>query len=213
MKTPAHTIDFIATLGAALTLGSAVALADEQIDRMEHKFEQAIQHYAECPGVTGEDFERIRVDLRAFTDMEVMAKTFANPLRTARLMRVVNDPRTMHVMIKRSTGPVMWDTWMRGLTDYSKMMRAALRFVDPGLYKNWMMATMDPAIYQPLFTFMNPAYYTSLFKPNWYTPRVQWMVEPQVVRTSARCDDDSHARTAVRRYPREVDSTGPRELS
>ncbi len=180
----------------ALAIATAPAFAaDDRVAAMEHKFEKAKQYYAECQGVTAEDFEKIREDLRAFTDAEVMAKTLADPLRTARLMQVVNDPRTLHVMMKCSTEPVMWDTWMRGMTDYNKMMRAAMVFMDPSMYMKWMMAPMNPAMYQPFMAFMNPAYYTqwmtaamnptfyspmfSLFDPNWYTPRIQWMMDPK----------------------------------
>lgn len=183
------------TLCCALLVVAAGARAAEQEPAAgEHKFELAKQYYGQCIGVEAEDFEKIRDQMKAFTDSEVMADTLADPMKTAKLMSVVNDPRTMHVMMKCSTEPVMWDTWMRGLTDYNKLMRAAARFMNPMVYMNWMMAPLNPAMYQPMMQFFNPAYYTawmnaamnpvfyqpffSLMDPNWYVPRMQWMMNP-----------------------------------
>lgn len=179
---------------AALWFTAQHAIADEEIPPGEHKFELAKEYYAQCKGVEAEDFEKIREYLRAFTDVEVMADMMADPAKAAKLMTVVNDPRTMHVMMKCSTEPVMWDTWMHGLTDYNKLMRAAMRFMNPMVYMNWMMAPMNPAMYQPMMAFANPNYYMnwmnaamnptfyqpmfSMMDPNWYTPRLQWMMNP-----------------------------------
>jgi hypothetical protein len=161
---------------------------------MEHKFEKAKQYYAECQNVNAEDFEKIRPYLKAFTDAEVMADTMVDPAKFAKLMQIVSDPRVMHVMMKCSTEPVMWDTWMRGLGDPVKMMNAGARFMNPMVYFNWMMAPMNPAMYAPMFQMMNPAYYTTWtnammnptfyqpffawMDPNWYTPRIAWMTDP-----------------------------------
>ncbi len=127
--------------------------------------------------------------------MEVMADTMADPAKFARLMSVVNDPHTIHVMTKCATEPVMWDTWMRGMTDFNKMTRVMMRFMNPNMYFAWMMAPMNPAMYQPMMqmadpnyytrwmtAMMNPVYYepiTSLMNPNWYVPRINWMMNPQ----------------------------------
>ena len=211
-------ISYTAALGLAVTLGlslpataaeteaesdtttdvvQSTAMSKEQ-DRqyqMEHKFEKAEKYYAECINVPEGRFEEIRPFLKAFTDVEVMVDMMSDPVKFAQLMDVVNDPHTMHVMMKCSTEPVMWDTWVRGLGDYNKMMRAMVRFMDPAMYMRWMMAPMNPQVWAPMFRFMDPNYYTkwmvammnptfyqpfyAFMDPNWYTPRLQWMMDPQ----------------------------------
>ena len=183
-------------LTAAVAGFSSVSLANEkQADPAEHKFELAKQYYGQCTDTDSSQFDSIRPQLRAFTDMEVMAETMADPAKFARLMTVVNDPRTIHVMTKCATEPVMWDTWMSGMTDFNKMSRAMSHFMNPNMYMQWMMAPMNPAMYQPMMQMADPAYYTrwmnammnpvfyqpitSLADPNWYTPRINWMMNPQ----------------------------------
>ena len=94
---------------------ASAALADATSDEgaaasaeMEHKFEKAKKYYGECRGVDEGDFEAIKPYLKAFTDAEVMADMMSHPTKAAALMAVVNDPRTIHVMMKCSTEPVMW---------------------------------------------------------------------------------------------------------
>ncbi len=171
------------------------ATTDDREKQMEHKFEKAKQYYGECKHTDDAQFEAIRPYLKAFTDAEVMADTMTDPATFAKLMQIVSDPRTMHVMTKCATEPVMWDTWMRGLTDFNKMGRAMARFMNPTMYFNWMMAPMNPQVYSSMFGMMdpnnmnkwliasmNPAFYQPFFaplNPNWYTPRLQWMMDPR----------------------------------
>ena len=182
-------------VGAGLGLAGVVAATEGVNAASEHKFELAKRYYGECTATDSEEFEAIRPQLKAFTDMEVMAATMADPAAFARLMAVVNDPRTIHVMTKCATEPVMWDTWMRGMTDFNKMGRAMAHFMNPNMFMQWMMAPMNPAMYQPAMQMMNPVYYTrwmnamtnpafyspvtSLVDPNWYGPRIAWMSNPQ----------------------------------
>lgn len=183
----------------ALPLGllsyGAVAQQGEVTTQAEHKFELAKQYYGDCVNADEQRFQNILPQLKAFTDMEIMADTMADPAKFAKLMTVVNDPHTIHVMTKCATEPVMWDTWMRGMTDFNKMTRVMMRFMNPNMYFAWMMAPMNPAMYQPMMQFadpnyytrwmtamMNPVYYepmTSLMNPNWYVPRINWMMNPQ----------------------------------
>jgi hypothetical protein len=179
-----------------VAVASSVSFANEQkADPAEHKFELAKQYYGQCTDADGSQFDSIVPQLKAFTDMEVMAETMADPAKFAQLMTVVNDPRTIHVMTKCATEPVMWDTWMSGMTDFNKMSRAMGHFMNPNMYMQWMMAPMNPAMYQPMMQMANPAYYTrwmnammnpafyqpvtQLADPNWYTPRINWMMNPQ----------------------------------
>lgn len=178
---------------------SSAAMANDEAAQAqnytEHKFELAKKYYGECAATDSSEFDDIRPYLKAFTDMEVMADTMADPTKFAQLMTIVNDPRTIHVMSKCATEPVMWDTWMRGMTDFNKMSRVMFKMMNPGMYMNWMMAPMNPAMYQPMMKMadpnyynrwmaasMNPAFYapiTQMADPNWYTPRINWMMNPQ----------------------------------
>ncbi len=183
-------------LAVTVAAGTTTSFAEEQkADPSDHKFELAKQYYGECTATDRSAFDKIRPELKAFTDMEIMAQYMADPAKFARLMSVVNDPRTIHVMTKCATEPVMWDTWMSGMTDFNKMSRAMSYFMNPAMYMNWMMAPMNPAMYQPMFQMMDPNYYvrwtnammnpafyapiTSMADPNWYTPRINWMMNPQ----------------------------------
>ena len=193
-----HIIRFTAAI-AALALSAGISLAtqasEQQADPAEHKFELAKQYYGDCANADSAQFDAIRPQLKAFTDMEVMAEHMANPAKFAQLMNVVNDPHTVHVMTKCATEPVMWDTWMRGMTDFNKMSRTMAHFMNPNMYFAWMMAPMNPAMYQPMMkmgdmnyynkwmtAMSNPVFYqpvTSMMEPAWYTPRVNWMMNPQ----------------------------------
>ena len=183
-------------LSLGLAIGGSVSLANEEKGgATEHKFELAKQYYGECAATDSSQFDAIMPQLKAFTDMEVMAETMADPAKFMQLMAVVNDPRSIHVMTKCATEPVMWDTWMNGMTDFNKMSRAMGHFMNPNMVMSWMMAPMNPAMYQPMMQMADPAYYTrwmnamanpafyqpvtSLADPNWYTPRINWMMNPQ----------------------------------
>jgi hypothetical protein len=177
------------------TMANEPAATNAPADKAEHKFELAKQYYGQCANTEDSQFDAIRPHIKAFTDMEVMAETMADPARFAQLMAVVNDPRSIHVMSKCATEPVMWDTWMANMTDFNKMSRTMGHFMNPNMYFNWMMAPMNPAMYQPMMQMGNPEYYnrwmsamtnpafyqpmTSLGDPNWYTPRINWMTNPQ----------------------------------
>lgn len=200
MKIQRITKSVFATLLLAAVAGAGISAepppgTDARTQAMEHKFEKAKQYYGECQGVDQGDFEKIRPHLKAFTDMEVMAEYMSDPAKFAQLAQTIYDPRTIHVMMKCSTEPVMWDTWMSGMTDFDKMMRTAMRFMNPAMYMNWMMAPMNPNVWGPMMGMMdpnmmarwttamaNPAFYQPFFAPmdpNWYTPRMQWMMDPR----------------------------------
>ena len=176
---------------------ASVVLAENEASvspDIEHKFELAKKYYGECAATEAAEFENIRPYLKAFTDIDVMTDTMADPARMAQLMTIVSDPRTLHVMSKCATEPVMWDSWMRGVTDWQGMMRAIMKFTHPGIYMNWMMAPMNPASYQPMMQMMQPDWYgrwmtatmnptfyqplLSMTNPNWYMPRMAWMMNP-----------------------------------
>ncbi|KAA3631389.1 MAG: hypothetical protein DWQ08_04915 [Proteobacteria bacterium] len=162
---------------------------------MEHKFELAKGYYDSCEHTTAAEFDEIRPYLRGFTDVEVLTGIMADPVKATRLMRIVSDPRTMNIMMKCSTEPVMWDTWMRGMTDFEKMYRASLVFMNPMTYVNWMMAPFQPEVYGAMFGMIspenlarwgtalaNPTFYQPMYEPltslDWYAPRLDWIIDP-----------------------------------
>lgn len=148
-------------LSLGLCMASAVPAENEApaSPNVEHKFDLAKKYYGECAATEATEFETIRPYLKAFTDIDVMTDTLADPARMAQLMAIVSDPRTIHVMSKCATEPVMWDTWMRGVTDWQGMMRAMMKFTNPAIYMNWMMAPMNPSSFQPMFNAMGfPGY-------------------------------------------------------
>lgn len=173
---------------ALFTAGTAFG---EQQPAGEHKFEKAAAYYAQCSGASSADFDAIRERVKAFTDVEIMAQTMADPERFMQLAETVNDPRTMHVMMNCATEPVMWDTWMKGAADYPKMMRAATTMMNPATMMSWMMAPMNPKVWSAAMGHMNaekyvrwsqapanPEFYkpmTSMTDENWYKPRLAWM--------------------------------------
>ncbi len=180
---------------SAPALAQEVAVSSDRELAIEHKFEKAKVYHGECSHTESAEFEAIRPYLKAFTDVEVMTATMADPVRTARLMQVVSDPRTMHVMMKCATEPVMWDTWMRGMTDLDKMFRASLVFANPLTWLNWMAAPLQGEVYAAMFgmispqnlerwgtALVNPTFYEPMYEPlvslDWYTPRLAWMTDP-----------------------------------
>jgi hypothetical protein len=67
-------------IALGLTLAGSVSFASEpQANISGHKFELAKQYYGQCSNTDSTEFDAIRTQLNAFTDMEVMAQTMANP--------------------------------------------------------------------------------------------------------------------------------------
>ena len=153
-------------------------------------------YYTECKGATAAGFEKIKPYLKAFTDSEVMAETVNDPEKFFKLMEVVNDPRTVHVMANCATEPVMWDTWMRGATDFRKLTKASIKAMNPaGMFK-WMMAPMNPKVWKSAMAhfdynryvrwgqaFLNPKFYRPvtdmLTDYKWYEPRLAWFFKAE----------------------------------
>jgi len=187
-------LKYVVALGTALAVAGAAVAEQTAAPAPEHKFEKAAEYYGQCKNVNKGDFDKIVPQLKAFTDSEIMAATMADPVKFAKLVEVVSDPRALHVMMSCATEPVMWDTWMRGLNDPAKLTRAAMVFANPNVYMAWMNGSMNPAVYTPIMNMANPAYYTTwmtamsnpaffqpfmvMADPNWYAPRMQWAMNP-----------------------------------
>ena len=179
----------------AMALAATAGHAAETKTSPEHKFEKAVGYYTQCKNASRKEFEDIKPYLRAFTDSEVMAETVNDPEKFFKLMEIINDPRTIHVMMNCSTEPVMWDTWMRGLTDGQKLMSAAVKMMRPDGMVKWMMSPMNPKIWLSMMQHMDPNRYTrwavamgnpdfykpltDFFDPQWYEPRLAWLGDPK----------------------------------
>ena len=180
---------------AGIALMTAPAFAAED-NAGEHKFQKAVGYYTECKHASAAEFNEIKPYLKAFTDSEVMAETVNDPEKFFKLMEIVNDPRTVHVMMNCSTEPVMWDTWMRGLTDFEKLTKASIKAMNPvGMFK-WMMAPINGNVWKSMAAhldynryvrwgqaFLNPKFYRPmtdmLTDYKWYEPRLAWFVKAE----------------------------------
>ncbi len=189
---------FTALFGAAIvtiaTAGAGLSAGTGKPDS-EHKFEKAVGYYTQCKQASRKEFEDIKPYLRAFTDSEILGETVNDPEKFFKLMEILNDPRTIHVMMNCATEPVMWDTWMRGLTNYPKLMSAMVKMMNPQGMMKWMMAPMNPKIWRSMLSHMDPARYarwttamtnadfykplTDFYKPEWYEPRLAWLADPK----------------------------------
>ena len=188
------------TLFKNLAAAGALALAATTVsaqsaDEGDNKFEKAAEYYGDCSGVENADFEAIEEQVRAFTDMVVMAETLNDPVKLFTLMDAINDPHTMHVMAKCSMEPVMWDTWMEGMFNPGKWMEASLAIMNPEGMVAWTMAPLNGDIYKLAANHLNPDKYvkwgTALINPTfyepltdmlaveWYEPRLAWFVEAE----------------------------------
>ncbi|MCP3969471.1 MAG: hypothetical protein GY717_03970 [Rhodobacteraceae bacterium] len=181
-----HIKGLAAAIALVVTTGTTTFAADT-----EHKFELAAEFYGQCNDVTNADFTKIREDVRAFTDMEVMAETLNDPKKFFRLMEVVNDPATIHVMMNCATEPVMWDTWMAGMFDIEKWAMASAKMMNPeGMYA-WMLAPVDLDVWSSIIAHGDPNKYvrwgtafitadfykpvTNMVEVDWWGKRLDWM--------------------------------------
>lgn len=120
-------------LALGLALAGSVSFAGEaKTNASAHKFELAKQYYGQCTNTDSAEFDSIRPQLNAFTDMEVMAQTMADPAYYTRWMNALANP-----------------------TFYQPVTALA----DPAWYTprmNWMM---NPQSMQPMFNMMNMGNY------------------------------------------------------
>ena len=109
-----------------------------------------------------------------FTDLEVFAKTMADPTKFSEFMALVNSPQTAQALIGCSMNTNQWGSWMESMTNPTKMMNAMALFMNPQVYTNWMAASMNPQTYQFMFAYMNPAFYSqwmaASMSPQFYQP-------------------------------------------
>lgn len=174
----------------AVSTGSAAIAADT-----EHKFELAAEYYGECAGVENADFETIREQVKAFTDMEIMAETLNDPHKFFALMSVVNDPHTIHVMANCASEPVMWDTWIKGAFSMDKWAAASVAMMNPEGMVKWMMAPVDGDVWTQVLShgdpdryvkwgvaLVNPDFYspvTNMLEGEWWTKRGAWLISAE----------------------------------
>ena len=183
-------IKTLAAAGAFAVAATGAWAAGEE-DTAGHKFEKAAEYYGQCEGAEVADFAQIQEDVKAFTDMEIMAATLNDPQKLFKLMDVVNDPHTIHVMVSCATEPVMWDTWMMNATSPEKWAGAAAAMMNPEGMVKWMMAPVNGEVWKSAANHLNPDKYvkwgnslinptfyspvTSMLELEWYEPRIEWL--------------------------------------
>ena len=171
---------------AAVSTGTAAMAADT-----EHKFELAADYYGECAGAESADFDDIRDQVKAFTDMEIMAATLNDPHKFFELLSVVNDPHSIHVMASCASEPVMWDTWMQNAFSLEKWGAASVAMMNPEGMVKWMMAPIDPQVWTSVLSHgdpdryvkwgvaaVNPDFYspvTNMLEVDWWGKRATWL--------------------------------------
>ena len=187
----------IAGLIGAATIGYA---AEKDVcdinDPYCHRFTKAEEYFKKLnPSASEEEWQTLRGDLRAFTDPERMAAVMANPARFAEWIVALSDPDAVHLMLRCSQEPVMWNTWLRVMTDPEKMMKAAFVFMNPGMYMQWTFAPMNPQVHAKLAPLAddklwadwtkkgtNPVFHEPLYSwinPQWWVDRMTWAMDPK----------------------------------
>ena len=145
-----------------------------------HRFTKARQYYFELnPDASEEEWLKMERLLRPFTNPAKMAEIMADPARVAKWMAGLSSPDAVHLMMRCSQEPIMWNTWMRTFTDPDIMMQAMLPFMNPLTYFKWAFAPMDPNVYAGFAPLADPKLYTAwsdkLAQPKYYEPLYSWM--------------------------------------
>lgn len=145
-----------------------------------HRFTKAKKYYFELnPDATEEEWLDMERLLRPFTNPAKMAEIMAHPARMASWMAGLSSPDAVHLMMRCSQEPIMWNTWMRTFTDPGIMMQAMLPFMNPGTYFKWAFAPMDPNVYAGFAPLADPELYTAwgdrLAQPKYYEPLYSWL--------------------------------------
>lgn len=145
-----------------------------------HRFTKAKQYYFELnPDASQEEWLDMERLLRPFTNPAKMAEIMADPARMAQWMAGLSSPDAVHLMMRCSQEPIMWNTWMRTFTDPEIMMQAMLPFMNPLTYFKWAFAPMDPNVYAGFAPLAEPELYSAwgdkLAQPKYYEPLYSWM--------------------------------------
>lgn len=98
--------------------------------------------------------------LEKYADPKVFAATIANPTKFMEMMMMMSNPQSASGMMECSMDPKIWNAVMANFSNPSVMPAMMAQFMNPQMYMNWMAASMNPQFYQPMYAFMNPAYYT-----------------------------------------------------
>ena len=161
-----------------------------------HRFTKAKHYYFELnPDASQEEWLDMEGLLRPFTNPAKMAEIMADPARMAKWMAGLSSPDAVHLMMRCSQEPIMWNTWMRTFTDPEIMMQAMLPFMNPLTYFKWAFAPMDQNVYAgfaPLADpeldtawgnrLAQPKYYEPLYSgmyPQWSNDRMAWAMNPE----------------------------------
>ncbi len=185
-------------LGLGPTGHAAEATALDTCDLNDpycHRFTKAEAYFNKLnPDASEEEWLKLCVHLRAFTDPERMAQVMADPAQFAEFLVALSDPDAVHLMLRCAQKPIMWNTWMQVVTNPEKMMKAGFVVMNPFTYFSWMMAPVNPQMYANLTTFgdahlwadwtrkgADPTFFEPLYawlNPQWSVERTTWAMDP-----------------------------------
>jgi hypothetical protein len=165
-------------------------------DRYCHRFVKAEQYYREInPDATDEDWAKMQALLRPFTDPASMTAIMADPARLTAWMTGLTDPDAIHLMMRCSQEPIMWNTWLKVAGNPVKLAEAMIPFFYPSTYINWIIAPVNPKVYAGFGDLVSADYYAdwgnkagmltfyeplwSWVDPQWTVDRLAWLVSPE----------------------------------
>ncbi len=195
-------LKWLSALVAAAVISTApvaYAAVDEQTcdinDPYCHRFTKAEEYFKQLnPNATEEEWLQLREHLRVFTDPARMAAVMGDPVKFAEWMAALSDPDAVHLMMRCSQEPIMWNTWLRNFSNPDLLFKAGVVFVNPLTYLQWMVAPVNTQVYAKLaplvsselwadwgnkattLKFYEPLY--SWVDPQWTVDRVNWAFDP-----------------------------------
>ncbi len=175
----------------SMNLATVANAAEEESctagDAYCHQFVKAEGFYRELnPNATDEEWKHMQSLLGPMTDPVSMAETFANPAKLTAWMTGLTDPDAIHLMMRCSQEPVMWNTWLKMLGNPVKMAEATFPFFDPRTYLNWMVAPVNPKVYAGMAPLISVDYYADwltkattlkFYEPTWSWAYPQWTID------------------------------------
>jgi len=97
---------------------------------------------------------------KAMHDPEELANAFTSPEKFLLLISEISKPAATKSMIQCLITPESRQSIISEITSPNKIMNAMSIVMTPQTCKNWIASSANMQIYVPLFTYMNPKYYT-----------------------------------------------------
>lgn len=165
-------------------------------DRYCHRFVKAEQFFHEInPDASEEDWVRMQSMLRPFTDPSAMTAIMADPARLSAWLTGLTDPDALHLMMRCSQEPIMWNSWLKMAGNPVRMAEAMVPFLYPNTYFKWMAAPLNPDFYAGFGPLLSTDYYAdwadkattakfyepvwSWVYPQWTVDRLSWLVSAE----------------------------------